>query len=518
MSRSFTAQALLLATLVLLAGIHTVIAAESRHTNESGEAAVGDTGSQQYADTVLRNGAIYTLDALSHQAEALAVKEGVITFVGSDMDIPAHVGPNTTVIDLKGRMVMPGLIDSHMHVLSGGLFLLTCNLNYQPLAIEGVVAHVQGCIDSEPNREAEGAWLEVVNMDYPSLVTKSGPQTKSALDKLLTKRPVLIRSSDYHTVFTNSRALQLSNITADTPDPPSGKIERLSASQEPSGLLQDDASRLLVGPPPPTEADNIQAGKAALKLLREAGITTFQDAAAGTPHHKAFSAIKNDGNLTARAYFDWRIEAPASATQVTAVVNEASTIISQLNDNSPISARPTVKWQAIKGFLDGVITYPANTGAVIEPYRVPLENSTEWVPDPSSLNDPYWPVEILDATVEALLLRGIDAQFHADGDLAVRVALDAVANFRAKHPGETNYRVGIAHDELTHPNDWPRFKGLNVDPIMSFQWAQPSSFWIPSTFNSMGPERQQYLEAFQDIFLTGQPIVYGSDWPVSNSP
>lgn len=464
------------------------------------------------ADLVFHNGSIYTLDAQSSKVAALAVKNGIITFVGSDAGVTRYISNSTKVVNLNGRAVTPGLVDAHMHVLSGGLFLLKCDLNYQPLDLQAVLQHIQSCIDGDTDK-GDDAWLEVVNMDYPSLVTRSGQVGKDKLDTLKTKRPLLIRSSDYHTVLVNSRALELSSITANTPNPSNGIIERL-AGNEPSGVLQDSASSLLSGPPPPTAEENVEAGRAALKLLRQAGITTFQEAAAGEDHHTLFQTLQSNGELSARAYFDYRIEAPNSTAGVDALVAQTLATLSPLHDNSTLQPKPSLKWQAVKLFLDGVITYPASTAALIDPYWLPVNGSdTLWAADNSTLVKPYWSPEILTRTLEGLFLGGIDAQLHADGDLAVRIALNAAESFRKNHPAQ-DFRLGVAHDELSHPDDWPRFAELGVDAIMSFQWSQLSSFYLPSTFASLADYRLKNLQAYAQIEKAGRPVVYGSDWPV----
>ncbi|KAK8070362.1 hypothetical protein PG997_010565 [Apiospora hydei] len=482
-----------------------------------GLASIAGATAPEPADLVFRNGSIYTLDAASSAAAALAVKGGYISTIGQDADIELSIGVDTKVIDLQGRMVMPGLIDSHMHVLQGGLGLLKCDMNYQPVDINQLLTHIQGCIDGD-GKKADDDWVEVVNLDYPSLVTKSGGVSKRELDKLQTERPIVIRSSDYHTVLLNSRALELSNITAATPDPPGGKIERLPGGQDPSGVLQD-AARGLVNLPPPTEAVRLEACRAALRLLRQAGITTFQEAAAGPDAFTLFGQLRASGELTARAYFDYSIEPSASVDGVEGLVANTVAAIKSMNDNSTIEPKPTMKWQAIKGFLDGVITYPARTAAVVDPYWNPVNGSQtdggEWAPDPSTMNEPYWSQEILNATLEGLFLAGIDAQLHVDGDLAVRYGLNAAQAFMEKHPDRKgDFRLGLAHEELLHQDDWARFAELGIDPIMSFQWAQLSSFYIPSTFATLGDYRRGNLQAHRRIEEAGRPIVYGSDWPI----
>jgi predicted amidohydrolase YtcJ len=464
------------------------------------------------ADLVFHNGSVYTLDAQSSKAAALAVKDGIITFVGSNTDVTCHIGNNTKVVDLNGRAATPGLVDAHMHVLSGGLFLLKCDLNYQPLDVQGVLQHIQSCIDGEADKD-DNSWLEIVNLDYPGLITRSGAVGKKQLDTLTTNRPIFVRSSDYHTVLVNSRALELSSITANTPNPSDGIIERL-AGGEPSGVLQDAASSLLSGPPRPTTEENEEAGRAALQLLRQAGITTFQEAAASEEHHTLFQALQGKDELSARAYFDYSIDAPNSTAAVDALVAKTLALLGSLHDNSTLQPKPSLRWQAVKLFLDGVITYPSSTAALIDPYWFPVNGSdTLWAPSNLTSPKPYWSPEILTRTLEGLFLGGIDAQLHADGDLAVRIALNAAEAFR-KHHQNHDFRLGLAHDELSHPDDWRRFAELGVDAIMSFQWSQLSSFYIPSTFASIADYRLNNLQAYAQIEKAGRPVIYGSDWPV----
>jgi predicted amidohydrolase YtcJ len=464
------------------------------------------------ADTVFQNGSIYTLDEYSSKFNALAVKDGVIVFIGSNDDAKSHVGNTTKVVNLRGQAAIPGLIDSHIHILGGGIFLLKCDLNYQPLDLPSVLEHIQRCIDDETGK-SDNDWMEAVNLDYPTLTSRSGPIDRTSLDMLKTTRPVIIRSSDYHTVLVNSRALEISNITANTLDPSGGVVERLPGGKEPSGVLQDNAPNLL-GLPQPTPEEAVQAGLAAMQLLRQSGITTFQEASAQAEYNAVFQAIQQGGGLSARAYFDYRIEAPSSMNDVPGLVAKSVELIRTLDNNSTIQPTPSIKWQAIKAFLDGVITYPSRTAALIEPYWSLVNGSnTTWAPDPSTLKKTYWDPEILTRTLSGLFLAGIDAQLHVDGDLSVRVGLDAAESFRKEHPGH-DFRLGLAHDELSHEDDWSRFAELEVDPIMSFQWSQLSSSYIPSTFPSLADYRRQNLQAYAKIENAGRPVTYGSDWPV----
>lgn len=469
------------------------------------------------ADTVLRNGKIYTLDAASSQSQAVAISDGLIVFTGSDDSIQSFIGPNTTVIDLNGRMAMPGLIDAHMHTGAAGENLVKCNLNYETLAIEQVLEHLQKCIDAEPEKNTEDKWLDVVNFDLSGLTTLSGGKlpSKLDLDKLNTKRPVILTTTDHHTYFVNSVGLKVSGIDASTPNPPGGRIDRLAGGNEPSGMLQDQASTLLSGPNPLTEAERVDAVNAALRELRQAGITTFQEAVATPSQHGLFQQVLQGGNLSARPYFDYQITPPATVDAVDAVVKDAINVTTTLNQGGKVVPKPVQKWQAVKLFMDGIIQSPAKTGAVLSPYLEQVGNSSEWAVAPNAtIVEPYIQLEPLAALLGQLASNGIDAQLHADGDGAVRRVLDAVEKFRQNLPNVTDYKIAIAHAELSSPDDWKRRGELGVDAILSFQWAQPSATWEPLTFNSIGPDRMEYLEAFVDIAEGGRPIIYGSDWPV----
>ncbi|KAI9151397.1 amidohydrolase [Paramyrothecium foliicola] len=473
----------------------------------------GVVSSQSIADTVFRNGSIYSLNDRSSKYQALAIKDGYITFLGSDGCVKPFIGPDTAVFDLEGRMAMPGLVDAHMHLVSGGAGLLKCNLNYQPLTLQQILDHVQGCLDAEPEKTKDD-WLDVLAMDYYTLTDLTGGVSKKELDTLKTERPIVIHSADRHSHWVNTIALEASDITASSSNPPGGIIERVPGSQEPSGILQDNAVGLLSGPAPATPEEDIESTKAALKLLREEGVTSFQDAASNAAIARAFEAVKEEGGLSARGYFDWRIDAPSSAAEIAALVEEVINSTTQWNDPAELGPAPSLKWQAVKIYVDGVILYPANTGALIEPYFQPIGNTSEWAPNNGSWPEPYWSTEILSATLEALITKGIDAQIHVDGDMAVRVALDSLEIFREKHGDKYDYRVGLAHNEVTDPSDWPRYAELKADPIMSFQWAQASSVWYPNTVKSMGPVRSNYLQAWGDIAKFGTRVVYGSDWPI----
>ena len=168
------------------------------------------------ADTVLYHGFIYTVDSRNTVEQAIAIRGGRIVYVGTNGGVRPYIGKRTDVIDLHGRMVMPGLIDAHVHASAGGLRLLECDLNYAPLTVAQFRQRIQTCLDKTKAREPD-TYLSVVGW-YRQAMQPSGTQvTKADLDALKTSRPILVQSTDGHSTLANSRAMALARITRDTP-------------------------------------------------------------------------------------------------------------------------------------------------------------------------------------------------------------------------------------------------------------------------------------------------------------
>ena len=170
------------------------------------------------ADRVYRNGVIFKADAQNRTAEALAIRDGRIVYVGSNQGVASFVGTGTVSVDLKGRFLMPGLVDGHMHPLEAGAQLLKCSLNYESLTIAEMQQRIQSCLDHSPPEDAN-AWLEVVSWFQESMRPAGVKTSRATLDALKTTRPILVTSSFGHTALANTRALALARITANTPGP-----------------------------------------------------------------------------------------------------------------------------------------------------------------------------------------------------------------------------------------------------------------------------------------------------------
>jgi predicted amidohydrolase YtcJ len=465
------------------------------------------------ADTAYRNGYIYTVDAADSVQQALAIRAGRIAYVGSDAGLAPYVGKNTSVIDLHGRMLMPGLVDGHMHPLDGGADSLKCDLNYQQLRIEEMQAKIQICLDQTKAREPDG-WMWVSHWFQEGMLPAGTTVTRAVLDALNTKRPIFVMSSFYHTGLTNSRALALAGITAATPDPLGGKIGR-DAAGNPSGILDEDAAYDLVKDriPAPTASEDVKSAEAALNAMRQQGVTTFLDAQAKPPALAAFAALEHEGRLTARAHFAVWITPDEGRDPKKAMARVVA--LSRRYDQGPIEPRPRLSVRNVKLFLDGVMNAPAFTGAMIEPYLVAQgqEPNLRWVAGTNRGPAVYFPVEGLRTMLIEAAAAGFEPHMHTDGDRAVRAGLDGIQALREHFPGK-DIRAALAHDELVDPKDFARFNQLNAIPVLSFQWEKPAADTIDGARDYLGPARFKYIEPAGFLAEAGARIAFGSDWPV----
>jgi predicted amidohydrolase YtcJ len=469
-------------------------------------------GGAEPAHVVLRGGKVVTMDSQRRVAQAVAVRDGRITFVGSDADAAKHVGTGTRVIELGGRMLMPGFIDAHLHSLAGGRALLVCDLAYARLTRSQLVERLQACLDSTADAGPD-AWLEAVNWDRQSTASLDADPTRALLDGIATTRPIAITSADFHSVLANSRAFTLAGIDATTPDPAGGTFLR-DGSGTPTGICEDAAGFMLKAAiPPDSEADQLEQGRAALAALREQGITTFMDAAADEPHVRVFKALRAAGELTARVSLAINLD-PATANNAPGTAIAQATALTAQTDMGAASTAPGVRAHTVKVFVDGVVNAPADTGALLTPYlqNIGTDAEPQWVAG-TNLGQLYYTPSSLQALVQTAADAGLDLHLHATGDRAVRTVLDAVAATRQARP-DANFRVAIAHDETVAEADYARFAALDVMATMSFQWAQRAPYSIGETENHLGAERFSRMEPTGSLQQAGARVVHGSDWPI----
>lgn len=437
------------------------------------------------ADVVLRHGVIYTMSPARPWADALAVRDGRLVFVGDEAGVEKFIGRATRVVDLTGRMVLPGFQDNHAHPLSGGLELGECNLYTARTSSE-----IEGAIRAYASQHPDLTWVRGNGWQLP--VFPGANPRRERLDRLVPDRPAFFYAADGHSAWVNSRALELAGITKDTPDPEHGRIER-DASGRPSGTLRESAIELVTRLLPAySTQDRIGAARRALAEANKFGITSITDADAGPAYLEAYRALDDRNQLTARVFAALHTENNPVAGETTRLVE-----LRRRYAGSRLTAN------AVKFYADGVIE--ARTAALLLPY---LGHGKE----AGQLN--YTP-EDLATRIASADAAGLQIHVHAIGDRAIRETLDALAQARHEN-GPRDARPVIAHLELIDPADIPRFRAQGV--IASFQpfWAQEDEYIRDLTTPVLGPVRSRWIYPIESVFNSGGVVVGGSDWTVSS--
>ena len=337
------------------------------------------------ADLVLRNGAVYTVDAARSWAQAVAVKDGKIVFVGRDADLGDRIGAATQVVDLEGRMLMPGMQDAHIHPISGGIEASACDLNGKRSA-EEYLATIKAYADAHPDEPwiLGGGWL----------MSAFGPgamPAKELLDAVVSDRPVYLTSTDGHTTWVNSKALEIAGITRETPDPADGRIDRDPKTGEAIGSLQEGAGDLVGRHVPPWSREKrIEGLRYSQKMLNSYGITAVQDASVREPDLEAYAALDAQGGLSLKAVVSQWWERDKGLEQISAMEALRSKY-----------THGRVRATAVKMMQDGVMEN--YTAVMTEPYH--LHGSPTGIP----MIDP----QLLKQAVAQLDAKGFQVHFHA---------------------------------------------------------------------------------------------------------
>jgi predicted amidohydrolase YtcJ len=438
----------------------------------------------RFADLVFTGGSVLTMDS-TERAQAVAIREGRIVFVGSDADASRWIGSRTTHVDLDGRTLLPGFQDAHIHPVTSGLDLAGCDLTGLPDRAR-VLARIGSCADSLP----PGAWLVGSNWELP-IFPEANP-SRQLLDSLAPGRPAYFTASDGHSGWANTEALRLAGITRTTPDPPNGRIER-DRARNPSGTLREAAMGLVSSViPPPTDADFLAAARRVMPIMNRAGITAAQEASGSRKLLETYQALDREHGLTVRMVVAIRADPSGDLAQVDSFVAWRKAFASE-------RVRPT----AVKIFEDGVIE--ARTAAMLAPY----------LDRPGYAGEPNWPPGRLDSLVARLVDSDFSVHVHAIGDRAVRLALDAMQRAEAgKNRGGRRHQ--IAHLEVIDSADIPRFAELGVMANFQALWAYPDSYIRDLTWPALGPERNRWLYPIGSVVRAGGPLALGSDWNVSS--
>lgn len=450
----------------------------------------GMSARAQTADILLVHGRIWTANPARPWVEALAIRGERILAVGSDDELQPLRGPSTQIIELGGRMAMPGIIDSHIHFLDGSLSLDQFALD-DAATLDEVKRRIRAFAAAHPHRP----WLLGHGWYYPVFKPANLP-TKEILDALVPDRPVVVECYDGHSVWVNSKALAAAGITRATPDPRQeglvvGVIVRDSKTGEPTGVLKEGAADIMRRlEPQPTHEGKLQALRAGLAEANRHGVTSGVNAGSSLEEVELYDELRQRGELTVRL----RTALLLQPKLTPALLDEYEQARTRFNND-------WVRAGAIKAYMDGVVE--SHTAGMLEPYT----------DDPKSTGFLNYDPEQFRKLVVELDRRHFQMMTHAIGDRAVRVTLDAYQ--AAEHSnGPRDRRFRIEHIEIIDPADIPRFGRLAVIASMQPFHCYPDEDTIATWAGAIGPKRLPYAWAWHDLVAAGARLAFGSDWPV----
>jgi len=431
------------------------------------------------ADLVLINGDIYTVASPHSRAQAIAIQGEKIVAVGSDADVRAWIGPRTHVIDLHGRFAMPGFNDAHTHLASAGMAKLTVNF-------EGAksLAEFQQRIHAALKNYKPGEWITGSGWDHTLWPEKRFP-TRGDLDAVAKDHPMIFSRVDGHVAVANSLALKLADITKATPDPAAGHIVRDPKTGEPDGMLEEDAAMSLVfrHVPPASPERRRHAIELALADAVSHGVTSIQDYSTWQDF-LIYRELKQEGKL------------PLRITEWLTFTEPLAQLEQERREGS--STDPWLKTGSLKAFMDGSLG--SRTAAMLAPYS----------DDPSTSGILRMQPKELNAMSVERDKAGFQLNFHAIGDKANRVALDAFAAVRAAN-GPRDRRDRIEHAQVVAPDDFARFAELHIIASMQPVHLLDDERWAGAR---LGSERSKGAYAWNTMRKDGVRLAFGTDYPV----
>lgn len=451
---------------------------------------------QPPADLVLTNGRIVTVDDARPDAEAIAVRGDTIAAVGTNADIRTLIGPNTKVIDLKGQLAIPGFIEGHGHFTGLGEGLM--NLNLMPMKSwqEIVDAVATAAAAAKPGQWIVGrGWHQEKWTSMPAPIVEGFP-THDSLSRVSPNNPVVLTHASGHASFVNAKAMELSNITRDTPNPSGGEILH-DANGNPTGLLRETASRLVrrgAGEPAPSAEERMARALRGVELATQEalskGVTSFQDAGSSFETVDLLKKLVDENKLGLRLWVMLRVGNDALAQRIRdyRIINHGD-------------KRLTVR--AIKVSIDGAL---GPRGAwLLEPYADK--------PDSTGLNTTS--LESAARTAQIALENGFQLCIHAIGDRANREVLDIYEKtFRDSKASGRDLRWRIEHAQHINPADIPRFGQLGV--IASMQGIHATSD-APYVLQRLGEDRARSgAYVWQSLMKSGAVVMNGTDVPVED--
>jgi hypothetical protein len=465
----------------------------------AGAAACAPQAPQEPADLVLRNGRIVTVDDARPEAEAVAIRGGVVAAVGTNAEIEAYLGDATEVIDLEGQLAIPGFIEGHGHFMSLGNAKMILDLTKVTDWNEIVTMVGEAAKNAEPGAWIQGrGWHQEKWSSTPPGAVEGLP-LHIGLSEVSPENPVVLGHASGHASFANAKAMELAGIDRNTPDPPGGTIVK-GRDGEPTGALRETADRMVyealqkyldARSPEQKRADAERQVELASEDLLTKGVTSFHDAGASLETIDFFEDLAEAGKLPVRLYVMVR--------ESNEVMDEK---LPQYKRTNAHDGHLTVR--SIKRQIDGAL---GSHGAwLLEPYE-DLSETTGLVLET---------VEDITRTAEIAVKHGYQVDTHAIGDRANRETLDIYEKAFASAPnGGKDLRWRIEHAQHIDPDDVPRFAKLGVIASMQGVHCTSDGPWIPKRLGEERARRTSYV--WRDLFDAGVIVTNGTDVPVEDA-
>jgi predicted amidohydrolase YtcJ len=441
------------------------------------------------ADLILHNGNVVTVDPKFSLQQAVAIKAGKIAAVGTDKAVLAERGPRTQVIDLRGRTVLPGLIDSHVHALEAGLSEFRA-----PLPPLDSYAAVQSYIREQARKTPKGQWI-VVPRTFPTRLTELRMPTRELLD-VATEHPVIFDAS--YVVIVNSLALKMSGITRNTPNPPGGEIVK-DANGEPNGILKNGQSLLRRDRKETasfTEAEKLQALEDMLKRYVAAGLTAVNDRAVNADQIALYQKLKEQGRLPLRVGMTWRPDASRPAEELTKAINAASYTTNTGDE--------WLKFTAFKLTLDGGMTI--GTAFQRHPYG-PFGKQLYGKTNPDDRGQLFIAPDKLLTILRAARNRGWQLTTHDQGGGAIDAFLDTLEALDRERSIASS-RSFVMHASFQSPEAIARMKKMGILADTQSQWLYHDG---PALEKVFGSEGMRYFFPLRSYLDAGIIVAAGSD-------
>ncbi|MBR0597302.1 amidohydrolase [Sinanaerobacter chloroacetimidivorans] len=453
------------------------------------------------ADSVLTNGRVYTINAANSIAEAVAIKDGAIVFVGNDSEAKQYIGKNTKTINLEGKTVLPGFIDTHVHA-PGTAYTVLYNIDLNNLTtVEAVMSTIEAFVRKNPDKEIYYGRGFLASI-FEGMEGLLGPK-KERLDKICPDKPIILTDFGGHIFWLNTKAFELCGITKDTPNPTGGVVEKDPVTGELWGTLKDDAKKLFPDQTFTLE-EKVEAVKFLQKKLHSLGYTSiFALRPGGATYPKtileAFQSLEEKNELKLRV----------NGARDIYPDQDVRPQLEELKDLREKYHSELLNVTTAKYFNDGVIE--GLTGYLLEPYGSAAGKGDAYY------GEPVWDLEKMKKALKETLDEGFQIHVHSIGDGATRNTIDAI-EYAQKNSGSNNYRNVITHLQLVAPEDIERMARLNIIANVQAYWHfKDPLFWHDSDYALLGEraEREFPLKSFIDAGIT---VTASADHPVTPEP